>query len=164
MELSRAHRQEAGARIWASVVHALEAVAEDRGWRHHRKADLTAIALHLGRETRSRELFGNLYSRTRAASGLIDGYEYDLDTVEDARKDAERFIPILDRILRRGPRAFTPRNSSDQNRLSRLLDCEPPVGSTPEQAQAHYDRLFPIGRRDANGFSPNYGYRLPDKP
>ena len=162
IEIEKGNRLQASEKIWASVAHALKAVAEDRGWRNESHSDLNAISSQLGRESRSERSFRNYYNSVNFMHHNF--YENDIqwDDIALAQQDAQEFIAILEDIRQKPPRPFTPRNRSDQNRLARLLDREPPRRSSQGQITAHYNRVFPLGVQDVNGFSPNYGYEPPD--
>ena len=181
MELDKDNRLQASEKIWGSVAHTIIALGKQRGWKVGKShGALEAVVVQLGAEldeanglrtnddASDREKFRLLLS---SVNGVHDNFyrnDKDEDGIEDAEGDAKKLLSRLEPLVDAPPRPFTPRPGKDQRRLSYLLDM--PLTKHDSRAQENEDRMaqlnrwFPPGKPDANGFSPNYGYRKPGTP
>ena len=161
IEVSKGNRLQASEKVWASVSHAVKAVAERRGWRHNGHGLMKDVAVQLGKEQGKASVYRK---HIKVAEGMHQNFyenREDWDDIEDARKDGEQFIAMLTRDRTRAPGKFTVASDSDQRRLGRLLGIKLPKDS--EAAQRELDYLFPIGTTSDKGFSPALGYLVPRK-
>lgn len=179
MELDKDNRLQTAEKIWGAVAHPIIAIGKQRGWKvgkTHR--DLEDVVVQLGAELDAADgvpadadaakqiLFRLLLN---VVNGMRDNFcrnDEDEDDIDYAAGDAAELISYLEPLLNTPPQPFTPRVPRDQSRLARLLGMPPPTKyDSKEQErkmrQAEYDRWFPLGKPDANGFSPNFGYRKP---
>ena len=180
IEIEKGDRLQASEKIWASVAHALKAVAENRGWQNDSHYLLHAIAVQLGNESRRYGEYSDHYNSAAAIAMPRNMYEYnsaaamhrnmyenqeDWDTIEYARQDAQTFIDKLNSLRSNNitPAPFLIRNESDQNRLAHLLGIRLPRRDAAGR-KVILDQLLPINELSNEGFSPNYGYRLPGNP
>ena len=89
----------------------------------------------------------------------------DEDGIEDAERDAAELLSRLEPLLDTPAQPFTPRQGRHQRRLAHLLEMplakNDSRGRENRERMAQLNRWFPPGKTDANGFSPNYGYRKP---
>ncbi len=172
IEIEKGDRLQASEKVWASVAHALKVVAEQRGWQHDSHSKLADVARQLGTESaeatsrsrKTRERRATAFSNhfMIAASMHSNIYENGLDWpyIEGALADAQVFIGKLDAFRDKPPGAFTIRNYADQRRVGRLLGINP--RGREEERQRILDRLLPVRTRSDAGFSPKFGYRLPE--
>ena len=66
IEIQKGNRLQASEKIWASVAHALKAVAENRGWQNNSHFLLQSIAVQLGHESGRHGEYRNHYDRAAA--------------------------------------------------------------------------------------------------
>ena len=161
IEINKGNRLQSSEKVWASVSHAVKAVAEKRGWKHNGHGLVKDVAVQLGKEQGKASLYRK---HIKVAEGMHTNFyenREDWDDIEDARKDAEQFIDLLKRDLARSLGKFTVGSDSDQRRLGRLLGVKLPKDN--EAAQKELDYLFPIGTTSKKGFSPGQGYKRPSK-
>ncbi len=159
IEISKGNRLQASEKIWASVSHAVKAVAENRGWSHNGHGLMKDVAVQLGKEQDKASLYRKHF---RVVEGMHQNFyenREDWDDIEDARKDGEQFIAILARDRTRAPGKFTIGSGSDQRRLGRLLGLRLPKDADATQKELDY--LLPIGTTSDKGFSPGLGYVRP---
>ena len=182
IEQDKGNRLQTSEKIWGSTAHAIIAVGKERGWKVGKThGDLEAVVVQLGAELDEangiaadapkgdRERFRLLLS---SVNGVHDNFyrnDKDEEGIENAAEDAAKLLSHLEPLLGTPPQPFTPRPGKDQSRLARLLDM-PPLAKNDSRNQENRERMaqlnrwFPPWKTDANGFSPNYGYRKPGTP
>lgn len=179
IEIKKENRLQASEKIWASVAHALKAVAEQRGWENDSHTHLYDVARQLGTES-SESTSRSRRSRSRKATAFVkhldvagrmhdNFYENERSWADifDARDDAQKFIDQLNIFLDKPPGRFRIRTPEDQYRLARLLGLDENFSDMTEaQRKAYLDRVLPRGTTspEGEGFSPNFGYTIPDSP
>ena len=130
--LAEGDRVQASEKVWGAAAHALKAIGEQRGWAHRGHANVLYIGEHLGREFDQEPLF--LRCLSQAESMHINFYENQRDdnVIDRALLDVETLVRELEVIKTLQPRPYTVRDSSDRNRLGRLLglrgEDRPPIG------------------------------------
>ena len=177
IEIDKENRLQAAEKIWASVAHAVKAVAEYRGWAHDSPAKLYDGARQLGTEAAAARCKSRRTRPKKAATFVkhCDGasrmrdnfYENGRDwpDILDARDDAQVFIAQRNAFRDQPPGRFRPREPADQRRVARLqgLDKELRDKAAAER-QAYLDRVLPLRSASSVGFSPAWGFRLPKNP
>lgn len=181
-ELDQGNRPQAAEKIWGAVAHAIIALGKQRGWKVGKThGDLAAVVVQLGAEldeakglppngpNGNREWFRLLLSSVKGRHDNFYQSHQDEDGIDYAAGDAENLISRLEPLLDTPAQPFTPRPGPDQRRLARLLAMPPPAKNDSRERQnrerrAQLNRWFPPGKTDANGFSPNFGYRKPETP
>ena len=161
IEINKGNRLQASEKVWASVSHAVKAVAEKRGWKHNGHGLIKDVAVQLGKEQGRPSLYRK---HIKVAEGMHQNlYENreEWDDIEDARKDAEQFMGLLKKDLARPPGKFIIGSGSDQRRLGRLLGLRLPRDA--EATQKELDYLLPVGTTSEKGFSPGGGYKRPSR-
>lgn len=181
MELDKDNRLQASEKIWGSVAHAIIAIGKQRGWKAGKThGDLRAVVVQLGAEldaaegvpadapNGNKEQFRRLLS---VVNGMHENFyqnDEDEDGIADAERDAAALLARLEPLLDTPAQPFTPRQGRDQRRLARLLEMPLAKNDSRDrenrERMAQLNRWFPPGKTDANGFSPNYGYRKPGTP
>ena len=180
MELDKGNRLQTSEKIWGSVAHAIIAIGKQRGWKAGKThGDLSAVVMQLGAEldaaagvpadapNGNKEQFRRLLS---VVNGMHENFyqnDEDDDGIADAERDADILLARLEPLLDTPAQPFAPRQGRDQRRLARLLEMPPPTKYDSRDLEnrermAQLNRWFPPGKTDANGFSPNYGYRKPE--
>ena len=180
MELDKGNRLQTSEKIWGSVAHAIIAIGKQRGWKAGKThGDLSAVVMQLGAEldaaagvpadapNGNKEQFRRLLS---VVNGMHENFyqnDEDDDGIADAERDAAILLARLEPLLDTPAQPFAPRQGRDQRRLARLLEMPPPTkydnrDLENRERMAQLNRWFPPGKTDANGFSPNYGYRKPE--
>ena len=147
-------------------------MAEQRGWQGDTHSALYDVARQLGKEgvratsrtqrTRSNKA-GAFVKHLEVANGMHDNFydnQRDWPDILDARDDAQAFIDQLDAIRDKPPGVFRIGDDADQRRLGRLLLG---VEGMKEVSEADLNRMLPLRSVSDVGFSPNFGFRLPDK-
>ena len=171
IEIEKKNRLQASEKVWGAVSHALKAVAEQRGWQSDTHSALFDVARQLGRErvratsrtqrTRLNKA-GAFVKHLEVANGMHDNFyenQRDWPDILDARDDAQVFITQLDAIRDKPPGTFRIGDDADQRRLGRLLLG---VERMKEVSEADLNRMLPLRSVSDVGFSPNFGFRLPD--
>ena len=181
MYLDKGSRRQAAEKIWGSVAHAIIAIGKQRGWKVGKTPSvLEDVVVQLGAELDEangiladaprgdRKRFRLLLSVLNGIHDNDNGFlrkDLDIDDIEYAAGDAADLLARLEPLLDTPAQPFTPRPGQDQRRLSRLLDMPLKRNDSRDQENrermAQLNRLFPPGKEDANGFSPNYGYQKP---
>lgn len=175
IEIDNDNRLQAAEKVWASVAHSLKAVAEYRGWEHDDHSKLYDVARQLGTEiaearSRSRR------TRPRKAAAFVKHFDVanrmhdnfyengrDWPDILDARDDAQAFIDQLNAFRDQPPGRFRLREPADQRRISRLLGLDKELrDKSAEERQAYLDRILPLKSASPVGFSPAFGFRIPD--
>lgn len=183
MELDRGNRRQVAAKIWSSAAHAIIAIGKQRGWKTGKTdGDLEDVVVQLGAELDAAagvpaDASAAKQQRFRLLLAVVNGIhdndnffrkDVDVDGIEDAARDAAELLSHLEPLLDAPPNPFTPRPGKDQRRLARLLAMPLAKNDSRDQENrermAQLNRWFPPGKTDANGFSPNYGYRRPENP
>lgn len=172
IEIEKENRLQASEKVWGSVSHALKAVAEQRGWQCDTHSALYDVARQLGREgvratsrtqrTRLNKA-GAFVKHLEVADGMHKNFyenQRDWPDILDAKDDAQVFIDQLDAIRDKPPGVFRIGDDADQRRLGRLLLG---VEGMKEVSEADLNRMLPLRSVSDVGFSPNFGFRLPDK-
>ena len=162
-------------RLWDMVVQAVTAMAQDRGWVHQsanrsRFFHLKEVVSQLGKETGDRDLFKD-FSLVEGNYTNYFGNRRTWTDVKFSRESAKRLVDKLMAICESGPGSFTIGVAHEgkyveegQARLALLLGVSLPGadGGDREGRRRVLNRLFPPKTTSSVGFSPNYGYRLPD--
>ena len=181
IEQDKGNRLQTSEKIWGSVAHAIIAIGKQRGWKAGKThSDLRAVVVQLGAEldaadgvpadapNGNKERFRHLLS---VVNGMHENFyqnDEDEDGIEDAERDAAELLSRLEPLLDTPAQPFTPRQGRDQRRLAHLLEMplakNDSRGRENRERMAQLNRWFPPGKTDANGFSPNYGYRKPGTP
>lgn len=169
IEIENENRLQASEKVWGTVAHAIKAVAEQRGWEHKGHSKLRDVARQLGTEAaeaqaktkRKRKGLTTAFVRPfkNAESMHSNFYEngHDWPDILEARDDAQVFLAQLNAFRDQPPGRFKIREPGDQRRLARLLGVD-----LREVSQEDLDRMLPIDSESEVGFSPNFGFRLPD--
>lgn len=173
---------QAAAKIWGAVAHAIIAIGKQRGWQVGKTPSaLEDVVAQLGAELDaangvSADAPSGDWERFRLLLSVVNGIhdkdngfrrkDLDADDIEYAAGDAAELLSHLEPLLDSPPQPYTPRPGKDQRRLARLLAMPLARDDSPDrenrERRAQLNRWFPPGKTDANGFSPNYGYRKPD--
>ena len=180
MYLYKGDRLQAAEKIRGSVAHAIIAIRKERGWQVGKAhGSLRDAVMQLGAEldaaagvpadapNGNKERFRHLLSVVNEMHENFYQNDEDDDGIADAEKDAAELLARLEPLLDTPAQPFAPRQGSDQRRLARLLEMPPPTkydsrDRENRERMAQLNRWFPPGKTDANGFSPNYGYRKPE--
>ena len=183
MEADKGSRRQAAEKIWGSVAHAIIAIGKQRGWETGKTdRDLEDVVVQLGAEldaaagvpadgyAAKQQRFRLLLSVVNEIHDKDNGFhpkDLDADDIEYAAGDAAELLSHLEPLLDTPPLPYTPRPGKDQRRLARLLAMPHPTkydsrDRENRERMAQLNRWFPSGKPDANGFSPNYGYRKPE--
>ena len=177
IEIDKENRLQAAEKVWASVAHAVKAVAEYRGWEHDSHSKLYDVARQLGTEAAEASSKSRRTRPKKAAAFVkhFDGasrmhdnfYENGRDwpDILDARDDAQVFIAQLNAFRDQPPGRFRLREPADQRRVARLLGLDKELRDKSEaERQAYLDRVLPLRSASPVGFSPAFGFRLPGNP
>ena len=182
MEPGKGSRRQAAEKIWGAAAHAIIALGQQRGWKTGKTdGDLEDVVVQLGAELDAAEgvpadeyaakqqWFRLLLSVINEIHDKDNGFhpkDLDADDIEYAAGDAAELLSHLEPLLDTPPQPFTPRPGQDQRRLARLLAMplarDYSLDRENRERMAQLNRWFPPGKTDANGFSPNYGYRKPE--
>ena len=149
IEIGKGNRLQASEKIWASVAHALKAVAQRRGWKHNSHPSLRAIADQLGRE---KGAVVEYYDHMNSAENMHTNFYENIDNwnrIETARRKAEEFILLLKQDLGQHPSEFSVEDVSDRDRLN-LLGASDYKGGPRRMAKVR------VGDISSHGFSPNF--------
>lgn len=82
---------------------------------------------------------------------------HDWPDILAARADAQVFLAQLNGFRDQPPGRFRIREPGDQRRLARWLGVD-----LREVRQEDLDRMLPLASESEGGFSPNFGFRLPE--
>ena len=180
IEQDKGNRLQTSEKIWGSVAHVIIAIGKQRGWEVGKThGSLRDAVMQLGAEldaaagvpadapNGNKEQFRRFLS---VVNGMHENFYQngeDEDGIAFAERDADALLARLEPLLDTPPQPYTPRPGPDQRRLARLLKMPPPVKRDSREQEnrermAQLNRWFPPGKTDANGFSPNYGYRKPE--
>ena len=181
MYLHKVDRLQAAEKIWGAAAHAIIAIGKQRGWKTGKTdGDLGDVVVQLGAELDAAagvpaDASAAKQQRFRRLLSVVNGIhdndnffrkEVDVDDIEYAAGDAAELLSHLEPLLDTPPNPFTPRPGQDQRRLARLLAMplarDYNLDRENRERMAQLNRWFPPGKTDANGFSPNYGYRKPE--
>ena len=181
MELDKDNRLQVSEKIWGSVAHTIIALGKQRDWKIGRShGALERVVVQLGAELDEAngvpaEAEDGARNKLRRLLSVVNGahdnfYRNDKNNVRIgyAERDAAILLSRLEPLLDAPPQPYTPQDGNDQRRLAALLDI--PLTKRDSRNQegkdrvAQLDQLFPRGKTDPNGFSPNYGYRKPGTP
>jgi len=149
IEIGKGNRLQASEKIWASVAHALKAVAQRRGWKHNSHPSLRAIADQLGRE---KGAVVEYYDHMNSAENMHTNFYENIDDwhrIEMARRKAEEFIALLKQDLNQHPFEFSVDDASDRDRLN-LLGAPDSKGGPRKMPKVK------VGDTSSYGFSPNF--------
>lgn len=149
IEIGRGNRLQASEKIWASVAHALKAVAQRRGWKHNSHPCLRAIADQLGRE---KEAVVEYYDHMNSAENMHTNFYENIDDwnrIETARRKAEEFIKLLKEDQSQHPGEFSVEYASDRDRLNLL-------GASDYKGGPRRMPKVKVGDASPYGFSPNF--------
>ncbi len=145
IELQEGSRLQASEKAWGATVHALKAIAVQRGWQHHHHATIFFIGEHLGREFGREEQFVRYLAQAESMHKNFYENERSEGVIRLALGDVEQFVDELDRIRTLPPRLFTVTDNDDRVRLGRLLglrgEDRPQIGdySPVGYSQTHRD-------------------------
>lgn len=181
IEMDKGNRLQTSEKIWGAVAHTIIALGKQRDWKVGKNhGALRRVVVQLGAELDQanevpadaedgdRKQFRRLLSSVNEMHDNFYQNDKDDDDIKEAEGDAAILLSRLEPLLDAPPQPFTPQDGNDQRRLAALLDI--PLTKHDSRNQegkdrvAQLDQLFPRGKTDPNGFSPNYGYRKPGTP
>lgn len=145
---------------WHTVVNAIREVAEQRGWVHDNDDRLGAVVVQLGYESGNWYRHYDLFRSVDSPHTEYPDDPLDWDMVEWTLDNTVTLIRLLREDLKRGPVPFTIKSQQDQQRIAYLLKVDLPRHDAA--AQNVLDCVLPLESSSDVGFSPAYGYHLPD--
>ena len=127
-ELGKGERLQASEKVWSATVHALKAIAVQRGWRHNHHEYIFPIAGQLAREFDHPD-FNISINIADAQHANHYTNQQDEDAIAEAIANVEGFVADLDEVRTSPPRPVTVESNAERNRLQILLGREVPVGT-----------------------------------
>ena len=146
---------------WVMVGHVVNEAGKQRGWHYSDDIDdIRRIVEQLGSEMGTWRQCWDLYYPIESTWTESIDTPLEWDDIEDIQHDAAMLVKLLRNALKREPFPFTIRHEYDQGRLGRLLSLKLPDCYEPRKRLLAC--LLPVGLTSEVGFSPAFGYRVPD--
>jgi len=154
-------RRQAIEGLWDTVARCVQAVGHERGWRNDDQR-LVYIVTQLDRERGPRLLREDYFNSIKHL--WEDDYaETTWEDVERAIIEAAHLIDLLRDDKRHPPMPYTILGTADQFTIAQLLqlDTRPSV-LRDRSVKISLDCILPPGLTSDAGFSPAFGYQVPD--